>query len=214
MTRVGRRAWFGLVATGVLASSLLVRPRYSDAADFNLVSEPIAALNAGLIQVMKAGAKMPFVTRFGMLAPIVEHAFDVPGILRVSVGQAWAGMAEPERADLLTVFRQFTIASYVANFDDFGGERFELLPDLRAVGTDQVVATRLVPSSGAPTRLDYVMRQMDTGWRAVDVLLDGTISRVAVQRSDFRSLLAQGGAIALIGSLKKKVQDLSGGALN
>ena len=40
-----------------------------------------------------------------------------------------------------------------------------------------------------PTPLDYVMRQGEKGRRAVDVLLDGSISRVAVQRSDFRSLL-------------------------
>ncbi len=39
------------------------------------------------------------------------------------------------------------------------------------------------------------MRPDDAGgWRIVDVLLDGSISRVAVQRSDFRSLLGNGGA--------------------
>ena len=75
-----------------------------------------------------------------------------------------------------------------------------------------VVATQISPRSGSPTRLDYVMRQMPSGWRAVDVLADGSISRVAVQRSDFQSLLASGGQ-ALIASLQRKVQTLSGGAL-
>jgi phospholipid transport system substrate-binding protein len=56
------------------------------------------------------------------------------------------------------------------------------------------------------------MRQSPQGWRAVDVLLDGTISRVAVQRSDFRSLLNHGGAPALAKSLQEKTADLSGGA--
>ncbi len=45
----------------------------------------------------------------------------------------------------------------------------------------------------------------------MDVLLDGSISRVAVQRSDFRSLL-EGGPSALVDSLRRKVADLSGGA--
>ena len=48
---------------------------------------------------------------------------------------------------------------------------------------------------------------------AVDVLADGSISRVAVQRSDFRRLLSSGGATALIESLNRKISDLSGGAL-
>ena len=47
---------------------------------------------------------------------------------------------------------------------------------------------------------------------AVDVLADGSISRVAVQRSDFRRLVARGGAQALIDSLNQKTADLSGGA--
>jgi phospholipid transport system substrate-binding protein len=198
----------------LLLATLFVRSRPAAAADVAQVSQQIVALNAGLLQVMKAGSRASFASRFDSLAPVIDRAFDLPGILRVSVGQAYAGLPEAERSDLLAVFRQFTIASYVANFNDFSGERFEVLPDLRAVGADEVVATRIVPASGAPNRLDYVMRQGEGGWRAVDVLLDGTISRVAVQRSDFRSLLSQGSAAALIASLRKKVQDLSGGTLS
>jgi phospholipid transport system substrate-binding protein len=198
----------------LLLASFFARPEPAAAADVAQVSQQIVALNAGLIQVMKAGSRTPFASRFDTLAPVIDRAFDLQGILRVSVGSAYAGLPEAERTDLLAVFRQFTIASYVANFNDYSGERFEVLPDLRSVGSDEVVATRVIPTSGTPNRLDYVMRQGEGGWRAVDVLLDGTISRVAVQRSDFRSLLSQGSAAALIASLRKKVQDLSGGTLS
>ncbi len=54
-------------------------------------------------------------------------------------------------------------------------------------------------------RIDYVMRGGAGGWRIVDVLLNGSISRVAVQRSDFRALLESGNPAALIDSLKRKV---------
>jgi phospholipid transport system substrate-binding protein len=57
------------------------------------------------------------------------------------------------------------------------------------------------------------MRTSTMGWRIIDVLLDGTISRVAVQRSDFRALLASGDPAPLINSLKRKVVDLSGGTM-
>jgi phospholipid transport system substrate-binding protein len=201
------------VILGLALAGFVAAPSVSRAATVAEVGKPIAELNDGLLQVMRAGTRTAFANRFEALAPLVEHAFDLPGILRVSVGQHWGGLAETDRNDLQDIFRRFTIASYVANFDAFAGEHFEVLPELRAVGTDQVVATLLVPATGEPTRLDYVMRQLEGGWRAVDVLLDGTISRVAVQRSDFRALLAQGGARALIGSLQKKLADLSGGAL-
>lgn len=191
--------------------------RRTDAADFAEVSGPIMVLNSGLIQTMQAGTKTSFRRRFDLLAPSIDHAFDLADILRVSIGLAYATLPPGERETLLAVFRRFTIASYVANFDSFDGETFEVLPGLRSIGRDQVVSTRLSSPTGDPVRLDYVMRSTDAGWRAIDVLLDGTISRVAVQRSDFRALLTQGGnqvtAQPLIASLQKKVFDLSGGQL-
>ena len=57
------------------------------------------------------------------------------------------------------------------------------------------------------------MHQAADGWKAVDVLLDGSISRVAVQRSDFRALLAGGTADKLIRSLQEKVVQLSNGTI-
>jgi phospholipid transport system substrate-binding protein len=45
----------------------------------------------------------------------------------------------------------------------------------------------------------------------VDLLANGSISRVGVQRSDFRSLLASGGVPALVAALQLKVANLSGG---
>ena len=45
------------------------------------------------------------------------------------------------------------------------------------------------------------------------LLAAGSISRVAVQRSDFRRILSNGGGNALLASLQRKTSDLSGGAL-
>jgi phospholipid transport system substrate-binding protein len=52
------------------------------------------------------------------------------------------------------------------------------------------------------------MRDGQSGWRAVDVLAGGSISRVAVQRSDFRSVLRSGGVPALMAALQLKVANL------
>ena len=200
---------------GTMLSGLLVLPgmgRLAFAADAD-AGAPIAALNRGLIAGMRAGKATPFPQRYNTLAPLVEGAFDIPGILQASVGPRWSALPPAQQSQLLDVFRRFTIASYVANFDSFSGEKLEVLPISRNVGADQVVATQIVPSSGAPTRIDYVMRRTPAGWRAVDVLLNGSISRVAVQRSDFRSLLGSGDAGPLIQSLQRKTADLSGGTM-
>jgi phospholipid transport system substrate-binding protein len=173
---------------------------------------PIEALDQGLLTVMHAGKATPFAQRYATMVPIVHQAFDLDTILETSVGPRWSSFSPAEQQDLRDEFLRFTVASYVSNFSSFNGEKFSIDPDTRAVGAEQVVATHIIPPHGDPARLDYVMRLTDAGWRAVDVLLDGTISRVAVQRSDFRSLLADGPA-ALVSSLHKKFLDLSGGAV-
>ena len=160
---------------------------------------------------MKAG-QAPFAQRYDQLAPVIDAVFDLVTILQTSVGLQWNAMSADQHSALLTAFRRYTIATYVANFDSFNGQRFEVSPATRALpNNEQVVTSRFIPASGDPYRLDYVMRQMSGSWQVEDVLADGTISRVAVQRSDFRRLLSQGGSAALVVSLQSKVAQLSGG---
>lgn len=193
--------------------AVLALPLESRIARASEVTEPIEALDRTLLELMKSGPTTPFRRRFDILAPFVDRALDLPAILHACVGTKWASLGAGEQARLLDIFRKFTVASYVANFDSFAGEGFDLDPNIRVQGTDQIVQTRITAPNMAPVRVDYVMHQTADGWRAVDVLLDGTISRVAVQRSDFRNLLGSGDASQLIASLRRKVADLSGGAV-
>ncbi|CAH2600945.1 Toluene tolerance protein [Rhodovastum atsumiense] len=172
---------------------------------------PVQALNQAIVQLMRSARSTSFEQRLQAFTPVVQQSFDLPLILRTAVGPRWTSFPPEVQAELLTVFTRFTVASYVANFDDFNGERFEILPETRRVGADEVVQTRLVQPSGDPIRLDYVVRPAGEAWKIVDVLLNGSISRVAVQRSDFRSLLGNGDAAPLIASLRQKVARLAAG---
>lgn len=201
---VGRRTLLAVAPALLLASGA----RAAEPA----AAAPILALNAGILSIMKAG-KSAFMQRYAMLAPLVDGAFDLREILASSIGPRLAGLPADQQTALADVFRKFTIASYVANFDDFTGEKLEVLPEQRAVGSDVVVNTRITPSRGDPVAIDYVMRRTAAGWRAVDVLLNGSISQNAVKRSDFRSLVSTTSAQPLIDSLRRKVTELSGGAL-
>lgn len=202
-----RRGLMAMTAALFLGAALPAR-----AADDQAVIAPIQKLVAGLLDVMKAGHGTPFQQRFAILAPIIDQSFDLAGILQESVGLSWPTLPPDQQAMLMDAFRRYTVVSYVNSFDNFDGQRFEISPTTRAVGVDQVVATKIIPKAGDTHELDYVMRQVGAGWRAVDVLADGSISRVAVQRSDFRRLLTRGGAQALAESLRSKTVDLSDGS--
>lgn len=189
---------------------LVASPITARAAD-PAVTAPIQRLYDALLTVMKAGSAVPFAQRYDQLAPTIDAVFDLPAILQASVGPAWNALSADQHSSLSTAFRHYTIASYVSNFSSFNGQRFEVSPDTRALpNNEQGVTTRIIPPSGDSHRLDYVMRQANGAWQVVDVLAEGTISRVAVQRSDFRRLLLQGGGAALVASLQSKAAQLAG----
>lgn len=176
-------------------------------------AQTVDAFETALLSIMKAGKSQTFLQRFNTLAPTVDRTFDLQTILKNSVGLQWASLPADQRASLLKTFRRYTIASWVANFDSWSGQQFKVMTNLQHVDSEVVVPTQLVPKSGSPTNLNFVMRQSGGSWKVVDVLADGSISRVAVQRSDFRSLLANGGVPALMASLQKKITSLSDGSL-
>jgi phospholipid transport system substrate-binding protein len=173
---------------------------------------PVRQLLDGLLLIMKAGPDTPFVRRYDMMAPMIDHVFDLDAILRSSVGLSWSSLPPDQQDQLRSAFRRYTTASYVNSFDHFDGQRFAVEPQLRpADNAEQIVVTRITPRSGDSHEIDYVMRNTPSGWRVVDVLADGAVSRVAVQRSDFRRSLSRGGAPALANSLATKSLRLSDG---
>ncbi len=209
----GRRDLLRL-AFGALIVPALWRPAAAQQVDGADAVLPIQRLDQALLVAMKAGRQTPFAQRFTALIPAIEQALDLDALLAESVGPAWTGLPPDQQALLASEFRRYTVSSYGANFDSFSGQTFRLSPTPRRLADGRVIVdTAIVRADGSATALDYVMHQTDAGWRAVDVLADGSISRVAVQRSDFRSLLRGGGVAALVAGLRRKVVSLSGGTL-
>jgi phospholipid transport system substrate-binding protein len=88
------------------------------------------------------------------------------------------------------------VASYLANFDSYAGQSFTGSSDTRSLGPGRVlVQGRIVPIRCEAIELDYLMNQTPAGWKVVDVLVAGSISRAAVQRSDFRHILSDGDGV-------------------
>jgi len=185
----------------------------SSAALGSEMTAPIEQLHTGLIEIMKAGKVAPFRQRYDKIAPVIGRTFDLEAMVRQVVGSRWAALPTDQQAALGDAFRRYTIASYVSNFDNYSGERFEVLSGVAAVGDDRVVKTQIVTAFGQRHLLAYVMRPSGGEWRVVDVLVEGSISRVAAQRSEIRSVLSDGGGPGLLVSLRRKTAELSGGIL-
>ena len=208
-TAIDRRHFLGF---SIAAVALAWHPAMAQSASDASPSAPIDLLDAALLATMKAASSMSFEARYATLEPVIAQVFDLDAVLAASVGLSWATMPDAQKASLAQAFRRYTVSSYVSNFNSYKGQTFAIAPAARTLANGEVIVqTRLMRADDSPLKLDYVMRGGAAGWQAVDVLTDGSISRVAVQRSDFRQLLASGGVARLTAGLERKVANLSGG---
>lgn len=193
----------------VLAISLCVAPVAHASA--STPGESIETLDSALISLMKsASAKESFQARYQQLAPVIKQSYNLPLVTQNSVGFLWSTLPTDQQKELVDLFTQFTISSYVSQFDGFGGQKLSVLPDEKALGDKKIVLTQLASPDGSSFQIDYVMGKEGNDWKINDVLLNGTISQVAVHASDFASLVKSGDASKLISALQAKIKTLQG----
>jgi phospholipid transport system substrate-binding protein len=161
-----------------------------------------------LQDAMKRAAKLGVRGRYDLLAPVIDATFDLPAMTRIAVGPKWTSIPPAEQKDLVDAFRRMTIANYASRFDGYSGERFEVDPKVEPRASGRVVRTKIVPASGDPVTLDYLMRASGAAWKIVDVYLTGTISELATRRAEFASILDAGGAPALVTALRGQADRL------
>ena len=181
------------------AALLAALPAVAHAAD--PAADRVEAFNRVLLDTMKGGKALGAQGRFRKLEPAVEQAFDLPTMTRVAVGPDWTALPPAQQQQLIKAFERFTVATWAKNFDDFGGERFQVGQVSANASGDKLVRNQMLPKSGDPVNLNYRMRQTDGDWKIVDVFYNGAISSIATQRSDFGATLKTGGAPALIRKL-------------
>ncbi len=141
------------------------------------------------------------------MAPVLAEAFDFPTMTRLSVGPAFNSASGAQQAAIRQAFEKFLGAFYANRIDGYSSEKFVVEPVVENRGGQRVVKTTLVRPGGGSTRIDYLMN----GSRVIDIYLDGSISEVASRRGEFSSIMASGGADALVKALREKTAQLLGG---
>ncbi|MGH7119076.1 MAG: ABC transporter substrate-binding protein, partial [Acetobacteraceae bacterium] len=167
----GRRALLTLAGAALLAAAV-PWARSARAAGTQGAAAPVARLDSALLAAMRAGSRgTSFSARYAALQPVIARVFDLERVLAASVGFSWPALSDPQKTALMAAFRRYTVATYVANFDSYDGQSFEVMPGVREVGNgEMVVLTKLIRRDRSPVVLAYVMRQSPAGWKVVDVL--------------------------------------------
>ena len=133
--------------------------------------------------------------------------FTQVGYYTMRLGESVADRLE-RMPPYVKVFTDVTVATYANRFDGYSGETFVTLGTQPGPQNTLLVNTELQRPSDDPVALTYVIFGEGEDARIVDIYLDGSISELARQRSEYQSVMRNSGADALISGLDAKAKRL------
>ena len=142
----------------------------------------VEGFHATLLELMRNARALGMQGRERRLRPVMEAAFNLPAMTRISVGPPWSQLPAGEQQALTRAFSDWSIATFANRFDGYAGESFQLTGENTLQNGDRLVRTQLVRPRDEPVALNYLMRDFGGAWRVVDVYLSGTVSELASRR--------------------------------
>ena len=174
----------------------------------------VDALQGEFLGVMKDAEKIGYQGRFERLQEIVAGSFDVPFMAEKTVGRHWKTLTPEQHEQWIAAFQRMTAATYAGRFEGFSGQHFEVLGEEDGKRGTVLVKGQLVDPGGENVSLGYRMHEVDGQWRVIDVYLDGTVSEVALRRSEYSSILKNEGFDQLLAKVDEKTQEIAESAVN
>jgi phospholipid transport system substrate-binding protein len=176
-----------------------------------LATPQVEKLHVALIDIMQGADQYGYQGRYDHLAPTVTGTFDLPFMASKSVGRHWKSLDDSDKARWNEVFIRMITANYAGRFSAFSGEHFVTLGEEPAINDTRVVLTKLVIPDDDDVQLNYRLREVDGEWRIIDIYLNGTVSELALRRSEYSAVLKREGFEKLIDTLDDKVKELAKG---
>lgn len=175
-------------------------------------SATIDRLHATLLEVMKNASALGYEGRRAKLAPVIDQVYDLPFMAKVAAGKNWKDLDPGAQQRFVETFSRLTIANYAGRFTGWDGEAFLVESEGDAGQGTRMVRTKLTQTNDKDVQLDYRLRDLGGAWRIIDVYLNGTVSELALRRSEYGALIDREGFAALIQALDAKIAALSSGA--
>ena len=135
---------------------------------------------------------------------LLWDGFAMRKIGRFVVGRYWKAMTPDQQGEYQTLFASWVLKSYSAQLGGYAGEKFEIYRTTKAGSMDLFVRTRIARDGGAALRADWRVRKFKSGYKVVDVVVEG-VSMLSTQRAEFGAVLRKHGPDGLIDALQTRL---------
>ena len=188
-------------------------PSPSVGAEAGTPSAVVEAFQRDLLDIMKQAKALGRAGRHQRLLPVIERSFHLTLMIATSSSPYWRKATPDQRFRLVEAYKRMSGGILATYFDDYDGETFETVREREGAQGTVMVDTRVIRTDDSPVDISFVVARLGDRWWIIDVIVGGGISEVAVRRSEYQKLLAEGGIERLIAALAKKADDLIAGRI-
>ena len=142
-------------------------------------------------------------SRRDRIAAIAYEHFDFDTMSKLVIARPWRKFTKQERAEFVAEFKTHLARSYGRRLGGYQGVQLEVVGEVPEQRGDVTVKSEIVGGQFDGATIDYRSRAKDGEWLVIDVIIEG-VSLVSSFRSQFKPIVAQGGAAELLARLKDK----------
>lgn len=198
----------GLSLAGLLVLAMASQAFASPATD------TIDEFHANLLETMKNAETWGYQERRAFLSGPVAATFNADLMVRLaSTGRHWKTFSPEQQAELGEAFLEFTLSNYASRFKGYSGQEFVTLSEEPMRGTRVMVKTKLI-NGEEEIFLNYILYPVGDTYKVIDVWLKGSVSELAIRKSEFSPILRDQGFTGLLSLLKQMVSKMEREAMN
>ncbi len=195
-----------LILAGLLLSFIILTVCGSYApSEIRSPGAVIINFNATLLEAMKKADQLGYPGRYKLLEPVIKDSFALPFMALQTLGRYGKSLKQEDKDLLIKTYTDWTIATYAARFDDFSGEKLEVVSESGPTQGTVTVISKMIKRNGDEISFHYQMRKIEGLWRVVDIRILG-VSQLALTRAQFTGVLRDKGLKGLISMLEEKIK--------
>jgi len=142
-------------------------------------------------------------SRRDRIAAIAYEHFDFETMSKLVIARPWRKFTKTERTEFIAEFKTHLARSYGRRLGRYEGVQLQVVGEVPEQRGDVTVKSEIVGGQFDGATIDYRSRAKGGEWLVIDVIIEG-VSLVSNFRSQFKPIVARGGAAELLARLKDK----------
>lgn len=136
---------------------------------------------------------------------IFQRVFMMPEISQMALGRHWRTATQEQRDEFTHLFEDLLVVTWSRRFKDYSGEKIVIGEPVASGDGDVLLDSHVERPGQQPIRVDWRLRGGQGRYRVLDIKIEG-VSMLLSYRSEYQSILQNGGVASLLPLLRQKVQ--------